>query len=266
MSKPRDTPEAIDFIGPVAPSIGSKRRRIGLIAFSLAAFTVLIAWIVFHWSTGRYLELTDDAYLRAPAVAISSPKTGFVAKILVAENTNVAKGQPLIEIEAVEATETVGRSDSPLIIRASVAGRVGNLSAQLGQFVQPGARLMSVFRLDSLYVTANFRETQIGMMRSGQSVNIEVDALPGVRLRGHLASIAPGTRAEFAVVPAENATGNFTKIVQRVPVRIELDSKVDSQASVVSGVSATVTVDTRSAANPGDELARPKDSLRQTVR
>ncbi|MBL8269956.1 HlyD family secretion protein, partial [Steroidobacter sp.] len=147
-------------------------------------------------------------------------------------------------------------------LNAAVAGRIGNKTVTVGQFVQPGTRLMSVVPLDQLYVEANFKETQIGLMRVGQPVSIAVDTLAGVELHGEVASFAPGTGAEFSLLPSKNATGNFTKIVQRIPVRITLEAGPEARKLLVPGLSVTVTVDTRGAK---DELHRVKREQEQLV-
>jgi len=133
------------------------------------------------------------------------------------------------------------------VLRASIDGRVGDKTVRVGQFVQAGTRLMSVVPVTQLYVEANFKETQLGLMRVGQPVTLEVDALPGVEIHGHVESVSPGTGAQFSLLPPQNATGNFTKIVQRVPVRIAIDAGQETRALLVPGMSADVTVDTRSA-------------------
>ncbi len=129
-------------------------------------------------------------------------------------------------------------------IRASADGKVGDKTVQLGHFVQAGTRLMSIVPMSDIYVTANFKETQIGRMQPGQAVTIAVDALPGVKINGRVASISPGTGAEFSLIPPQNATGNFTKIVQRVPVRISIEAAPDQRRVLVPGLSVTVTADT----------------------
>ncbi len=149
------------------------------------------------------------------------------------------------------------------LVRASIAGRVGNKTVQRGQFVQPGTRVMSVVPLDQLYITANFKETQVGLMRVGQPVTIEVDALEGVELHGRVESFAPGTGAQFSLLPPENATGNFTKIVQRVPVRIAVDAGPETRALLLPGMSVHVSVDTRSAKGAIDKIAREQKALEQ---
>ncbi|WP_369937681.1 HlyD family secretion protein [Xanthomonas tesorieronis] len=132
-------------------------------------------------------------------------------------------------------------------LTARIDGRIGDKTVQVGQFVAAGTRLMSVVPVDALYLSANFKETQVGLMRPGQPARIEVDALSGVELDGVVESIAPGTGSQFALLPPENATGNFTKVVQRVPVRIRLKAGAEARKVLVPGMSVTVTVDTRSA-------------------
>ncbi|GAB3439322.1 HlyD family secretion protein [Massilia solisilvae] len=103
-----------------------------------------------------------------------------------------------------------------------VAGRIGKRSVEVGARVQPGQQLAAVVE-DNVWVTANFKETQLAGLQPGQSVNLEVDALPGQHLVGHVESFSPASGNQFALLPADNATGNFTKIVQRVPVKITLE-------------------------------------------
>jgi membrane fusion protein (multidrug efflux system) len=133
------------------------------------------------------------------------------------------------------------------ILRSGIDGRVGDKTVRVGQFVQAGTRLMSVVPVTQLYVEGNFKETQLGLMRIGQPVTLEVDALPGVEIRGHVESVSPGTGAQFSLLPPQNATGNFTKIVQRIPVRIAIDAGPETRRLLVPGMSVDVTVDTRSA-------------------
>ena len=133
------------------------------------------------------------------------------------------------------------------LLRAPVAGRVGDKTVTVGQYAPAGTRLMSLAPADKLYLVANFKETQLGLMRPGQPATIKVDALPGIALKGHVSSVAPGTGAEFSLLPPDNATGNFTKIVQRVPVRIELEAGPTARRLLVPGLSVTATVDTLSA-------------------
>jgi membrane fusion protein, multidrug efflux system len=140
------------------------------------------------------------------------------------------------------------------LLTAAIDGRVGDLAVRVGQFVQPGTRLMTMVPVDRLFIEANFKETQLGLMRVGQPVRIEVDALADIELTGRVASFAPGTGAQFSILPPQNATGNFTKIVQRVPVRIAIEASPEVRKLLVPGMSVEVTVDTRSAKGELDRL------------
>ena len=130
-------------------------------------------------------------------------------------------------------------------IAAPVAGQVGDRTVRVGQYVQPGTRLMTVVPVQDLYLVANFKETQVGRMRPGQPVDITVDALPGARVSGTVDSLAPGTGSEFALLPPENATGNFTKIVQRIPVRIKIAADAAIREALRPGLSVEAEVNTK---------------------
>jgi membrane fusion protein (multidrug efflux system) len=130
------------------------------------------------------------------------------------------------------------------VLYSAMDGKIGDRGVRVGQLVQPGTRLMTVVPMDRLYIVANFKETQIGRMRIGQPVRIRVDALSDSIIHGRVDSFSPGTGSEFALLPPENATGNFTKIVQRVPVRIRLEG-VGRDTPLMPGLSVTVEVDTR---------------------
>jgi membrane fusion protein, multidrug efflux system len=130
-------------------------------------------------------------------------------------------------------------------LRAPMDGTVGNRSARAGSYATIGAQLMSIVPAHGLWVDANFKESQLARMRSGQPVFVEADVLPGKVFQGRVASLAPATGAVFSVLPAENATGNFTKIVQRVPVRILLDGDAASLGQLRPGLSVVAKVDMR---------------------
>lgn len=131
------------------------------------------------------------------------------------------------------------------LIRATDDGRVGDKTVTPGQYVQPGTRLLTLVPLSKIYVVANFKETQLALMRPGQPVSIRVDALDGHTIKGVVDSIAPGTGGSFSLIPPSNATGNFTKIVQRVPVRIRITDQDSAKLRLlVPGLSVTAIVDT----------------------
>lgn len=128
-------------------------------------------------------------------------------------------------------------------VRSPVAGIVGDRQANVGDFVQPGSRLLVLSPPDRLYLTANFKETQTARMLRGQAARVRIDALPGVTLRARVESFAPGTGSEFALLPFEPGVGNFTKIVQRVPVKLVFDPGQPDLARLRPGLSAKVTVE-----------------------
>jgi len=130
-------------------------------------------------------------------------------------------------------------------VRASIDGRIGDKTVQVGQFVQPGTRLMSVVPVQDVYLVANFKETQVRHMKVGQKASVRVDAIGSTEIPGVIDSFSPGTGAQFALLPPENATGNFIKIVQRVPVRIRLKAPRDLAPRLLPGLSVSVDIDTR---------------------
>ena len=122
---------------------------------------------------------------------------------------------------------------------------MGNRAMQTGDYVQTGQRLASLVPLEGVYIDANFKETQLARLQPGQKVAISVDALPGDAVEGYVESVAPASGAVFSLLPPDNATGNFTKIVQRVPVRIRVPADVARQGLLKAGMSVVVKVDTK---------------------
>jgi membrane fusion protein (multidrug efflux system) len=157
------------------------------------------------------------------------------------------------QVAAAEAAEAEARSDLETArlnlgyteIRAPIDGYVANRAARAGSYVAPGAYLLSIIPASGLWVDANFKEDQLAPMKPGQSATVAADILPGQPFHGHVVSLAHGAGAVFSVIPAENATGNFTKIVQRVPVRIALDAGQAGLEMLRPGLSITARVDAR---------------------
>lgn len=135
------------------------------------------------------------------------------------------------------------------VVRAPIEGVIGNRAVQVGQLVQPGTRLAAVVPLGGVFVDANFKETQLGRLHAGQKVRIHVDAYPDEDFEGAVLSVSPASGAVFSLLPPENATGNFTKIVQRIPVRIGLDATTLDKHELRPGMSVTAVVDTRGGAS-----------------
>ena len=154
---------------------------------------------------------------------------------------NLAQAEAAVA-SAQAALELARQDQANTLVRAPIDGVVGDRQVEPGDYVQPGTRLLTVVPLDALYVIANFKETQTARMVAGQSASVEVDALPGQTLKGRVESFAPGSGSQFSLLPFEPGTGNFTKIVQRVPVRIRFDADQAALARLRPGLSSTVTV------------------------
>jgi membrane fusion protein (multidrug efflux system) len=131
------------------------------------------------------------------------------------------------------------------VVRAPVDGVVGNRQVRVGRLVAPGGTLLDIVPVDDLWVVANFKETQIQHIRTGQRVRISIDGYPNEAFEGEVDSFAPGSGSAFSLLPADNATGNFVRVVQRVPVKIRFVGKTSARPSVhlVPGMSARVDVD-----------------------
>ncbi|MFJ5183357.1 HlyD family secretion protein [Pseudomonas fulva] len=153
--------------------------------------------------------------------------------------------QHLAAFESARAERRLAEQDAQdTVLRAPVAGVVGKRDVRAGQYVVPGQPLLAVVPVAQAYVVANYKETQLARMRPGQPVQVQVDSFPGQAFEGHVASFSPASGNVFALLPSDNATGNFTKIVQRFAVRILLDLPVNGP-QILPGMSVVTTVDTR---------------------
>ena len=164
-------------------------------------------------------------------------------------NVDVLKAQQVEALRTLKQFQTAlakaERDLSFTVIRAPFDGVIGNRAMQVGDLVQPGQRLASLVPLDAVYIDANFKETQLADLRPGQPVAIAVDAYSDHKLEGKVVSVAPASGSVFSLLPPDNATGNFTKIVQRLPVRIEVPAAVAEQGLLRPGMSVVVSVDTK---------------------
>jgi membrane fusion protein (multidrug efflux system) len=369
----------IDVISVPRPASRSRRllspKRLALAGAALALLAAGGWYGNDWWTTGRFIESTDDAYVGGNVTALAPHVSGFIANVLVTDNQRVAAGQVLVrlddrdfraaldhaaavvaarqsslralqaqyvsqqstvrqqeadvvakaaqlsfaqqdaqryanlavtaagsrqdaertaslekqyrstvtaaaaaleagrqqlnvleaQIAEAEANLAQSRSDLEIArlnlgyteIRSPIDGYVGNRSAQVGAYVASGAYLISVIPSDGLWVDANFKEDQLARMKNGDPAEVVADVLPGHMFHGHVASLAPGTGSVFSIIPAENATGNFTKIVQRVPVRVALDGDDAALRSLRPGLSTIARIDTR----PADAAAGTRQAM-----
>ncbi len=186
-----------------------------------------------------------DAALRASSAQLQHAKFGLLAAQRKIDVLTTQRAQAAAQLERARAVaEQAALNLSYTTITAPVEGTVGARSLRVGQYVQAGTQLMAVVPLDAVYVVANFKETQLTHMRPGQPVELHVDSFRNTTLRGHVDSLSPASGLEFALLPPDNATGNFTKIVQRVPVKIVLDDH-SLTGLLRPGMSAVPVVDTK---------------------
>jgi len=204
-------------------------------------------------ASGAVARRDADTY-RAAAITAQSDADHSRAELDVSRNQAAVTGAKRATLEAslAEAQAGVTRAQAALnlakqdqdhaVIRAPIDGVVGDRQVEPGDYVQAGTRLLTIVPLNALYVTANFKETQVSRMTVGQPASIKVDALPGKTLHGEVESFAPGSGSTFSLLPFEPGTGNFTKVVQRVPVRIRLDPGQAGLDRLRPGLSTMVKV------------------------
>ncbi len=192
-----------------------------------------------QWDNTDAAQRSTAAQVEAAkkAVAAADAQVGYAGSLLQAGEA--AQASAAAQLQEAEL------SLSYMQIRAKVNGRIANLHVAPGNYVQPGTALMAVVPRE-VYVTANFKETQLKLMRRGQAVKVRVDAYPDLDLPGHVDSFQPGTGQTFSSLPAENATGNWVKVIQRVAVKITIDRLPDdADRQLGPGMSATVKVTVR---------------------
>ncbi len=186
-----------------------------------------------------------DAELREKAAQLQHGKSGLIAAQKKVDVLTTERAKAVAQLDHARAVEQqMALNLSYTEISAPVDGTVGARTLRVGQFVQAGTQLMAVVPLDAVYVVANFKETQLTHVRNGQPVELEIDSFHGTKLRGHVDSLSPASGLEFALLPPDNATGNFTKIVQRVPVKIVLDDH-SLTGLLRPGMSAEPTINTK---------------------
>ncbi len=148
------------------------------------------------------------------------------------------------------AVDQARRNLDLTILRAPYAGVVANMAVERGDLVSPGQRLAAIVPTDKVYIEANYKETQLSGIAAGALVHVTVDAMPDAEFEGRVESVAPATGAMFSILPPSNATGNFTKVVQRVPVRISVPAQVLVTGDLRAGLSVIVDIDSRTAGTP----------------
>ncbi|MBX5039127.1 HlyD family secretion protein [Rhizobium lentis] len=205
----------------------------------------------------RYANLATSGYAPVQTAQQAASAIAAAQATIVRDNAALdaaVKQVDLLNAELAQAKATLAHDQavqqqaelnlSYATITAPVGGTVGNRTLRVGQYVQAGTQLMSVVPTSAVYVIANYKETQLTDVRAGQPVEIEVDTFPGRIYHGHVDSLAPASGQEFALLPPDNATGNFTKVVQRIPVKIVLDGET-ANGDLRPGMSVQPSIDTK---------------------
>ena len=185
---------------------------------------------------GRYTRLKRSGFYSVSGLDALRAQSQQAQAATASSNADIAAAKADLETAKLDLART--------IVRAPVDGVIGNRVVMPGQLVRPGVQLLSVVPLHDVYVLANFKETQLANMRAGQPVEIKVDAYPSLKLKGVVDSMAPASGSQFSLLPQDTATGNFTKITQRVPVKVKLDMTPEAQGLLRPGLSVEVSVDT----------------------
>jgi membrane fusion protein, multidrug efflux system len=206
----------------------------------------------------RYSQLASKGYgslqnAQQAASRIAASRASVARD--AASRESATRQLDVLKAELAQAQATLARDEALLrqaelnlsytTILAPVDGAVGNRTLRIGQYVQAGTQLMAVVPAAAAYIIANYKETQLTDVRPGQPAIVEVDTFPGVTFRGHVDSIAPASGQEFALLPPDNATGNFTKVVQRIPVKIVLAPGSELADALRPGMSVYPTIDTK---------------------
>ena len=199
-----------------------------------------------RWVSKAALDVkVADAASRAATVRqAESAVAAARAQVVAADASTGGAGSAVTGARAALAAARLDLANT--VVRAPIDGVVGNRTARPGQYARIGQQVMVVVPLQAVYVVANFKETQIGRMQPGQRVELTADGWKDVKLQGRILSFAPASGSRFSVLPPENATGNFTKIVQRVPVKVAID-RVPSGVRLVPGMSVEARIDVRDA-------------------
>jgi len=211
----------------------------------------------------RYADLMQEGYATVQRVQQSEATIRQTDAMVARDQALLAsalKQSDVLAAQLAHAEAAVAHDDSLVrqaelnlgytTLTAPVDGTVGARALRVGAYVQAGTQLAQVVPLHAVYVTANFKETQLTHVQPGQKVAVEVDTFPGVKITGHVQSLSPASGQEFALLPPDNATGNFTKIVQRIPVKIVLEPIPALKGKLRPGMSVEAIIDTKPSPSP----------------
>jgi membrane fusion protein (multidrug efflux system) len=201
-------------------------------------------------ASAQRLEAVQAANAAA-AAAVRESEAGILTVQANRAVIDAQKAEAAAMIAGLAASRDKAQRDlASTVLRAPFDGTIGNASVAVGDLVAPGKRLLAVVPLSQVYVEANFKETQIARLTPGTEVRLHFDAFPGRDLIGHVEGISPASGSQFSLLPPENATGNFTKVVQRLPVRIAVPAEAAAEGWLRPGLSVAASADLRTTAAP----------------
>lgn len=213
-----------------------------------AFFAVLVLMVLalggisaYYWYKGYYFVITEDAYVDGTLIRVGPQVAGQLKEVYVDEGREVRAGEPLARLD--DQTLAAGVSVDLTYIKSPITGTVLKRLANPGEIVAPGQAVVMVADLRQVYITANVEETDLGKVRPGQFVDFTVDSFPGVRFTGRVQQIGEATAATFSLLPTRTTSGTFTKVVQRVPVKIAIDDYQSRR--LLPGLSAVVRIHVR---------------------
>lgn len=194
----------------------------------------------YYWYQGQYYIKTEDARVAGDIYRIMPRIAGKITSLAIADG------------DLINAEQIVGQQDTTNLptnlldnstLRAPITGTVLKTLAKVGEVVSPGQAVAMVVDESKLYISANIEETEIGRIQLGQKVDIAIDAYPGKEWVGHVSEIGQATNSTFSLLPASNTSGNFTKVTQRIPIKIAIDSQSDIDLS--TGMNASIKIEVK---------------------
>lgn len=198
-------------------------KKKGLILAVLAAMVLSLAGVsAYYWYKNAHYVDTEDARVDGTIVKVSPQITGRIAEIYVDEGDAVREGQILARLS--DYTLSPGSNLDLAVVKSPINGTVIKKIGNAGEMGVPGQAILMVADLNRVYITANVEETDLHKVKVGQKVTFTVDAVPGTVFSGRVSSVGEASISTFSILPAQNTSGNFTKVVQRVPVKISIDS------------------------------------------
>ncbi len=282
-SSPPSPPVAAAANAPTPQPLPGSRSSWGRLAIPSFAVLAAFGFIVLAtlrwdaWVGGAVIQTTNDAYVRAELTRLSSRVAGEVLIVAANDFQRVKAGDLLVQIDPADYEAQVAQAeagvagaqaaldnlDNQVELQyatiaqgeaqqvSALAQEVGERQVQPGDYVNIGSNLINVVPLPNVYVVANYKETQLTRVKPGQPVDVTVDSFPSERLHGRVERIAPASGSQFALLPPDNATGNFTKVVQRIPVRIGLDKGQPVLERLLPGMSVVTRIHTDEAGPDG---------------